>query len=106
MTKSAVIEKSPMVREMEAALARYLAAGSRREKLAIEKDMAAIARKYRGRDAWQARLDADEDAGVPRATSRDRIRHTRKVKAGRARRRYPEGFDYKAAQAGDRNEDE
>lgn len=97
------VEKSPCVRELEAALERYLAAGSRRDKLDIEKEIAAILKTQKGLDAWQALLDADRDTttSVPRATSRDRSCHRRKAKRPRWARDFRGEFDHKRAQVKD-----
>lgn len=109
MTKPVDTEapKSEFVREMEAAITRRLAAVGWSEKSAIDREIAGIVRKYLGRDAWQAMLDAErETPDVPRDTTRDRVCHKRRVRASRTGRRYPEGFDHKRAQAGDRSDDE
>lgn len=109
MTKPVDVEspKSAFVREMEAAIERRLAAVGWDNKRAVDKEIAAIVQKYLGRDAWAAMVDAErETANVPRDTTRDRICHKRRVRAGRTGRRYPEGFDPKMAQAGDRGDDE
>jgi hypothetical protein len=90
--------KADFVRAMQDAVDRFVAATTRREKLDIEKEMAAIVKANRG-------CDTDD---VPRATTRDRACHKRRARVGRGSRRrvFPEGYDWKRMQAGDGNEDE
>jgi hypothetical protein len=88
MSKPAVDEatKSDFVREMEAAIAKRLAAVGR-GKAAVDREIAGIVRKHLGRDAWQAMVDAERESDdVPRATRRDRSCPRRKATAcaGRA----------------------
>jgi len=86
-------EKSAYVRELEAALARYLAADSKREKLAIEREVAAIIGTQRGLNAWKAKA-----AGVSHGTSRDPNCQPRTRKRERWRRDFRGEFDHKRAQ--------
>lgn len=99
--------KSEFVREMDAAIERRLAAVGWSNKSAVDREIKEIISRCLGRDAWQAMLDAERDTpDVPRDTTRDRVCHKRRVRASRTGRRYPEGFDHKRAQAGDRSDDE
>lgn len=125
MTKVAEIDapKSAFVQAMEAAIQRRLAAPTGAGKAAVDREIAAIVRQYLGRNAWRvvtagmqaaidkAKREAERETridGVPRATSRDRVCHTtRKARAGHGpRREFPEDFDYKALQAGEKGDDE
>ena len=117
-------EKSAYVRELEAALARYLAADSKREKLAIEREVAAIIGTQRGLNAWKAKAasavepesESEPESGpaylryclrmarkakagtVSHGTSRDPHCPPRKRKRERWRRDFRGEFDHKRAQ--------
>lgn len=110
MTKPAETEspKSAFVQEMEAAIAKRLAAAGWPDKSAVDREIRDIIRRHLGRDAWQAMVDAGED--VPHETSRDRKCHgsalgrRASVRSG-GTGRYSERFDHKLAQAGERDDD-
>jgi hypothetical protein len=97
--------KSAFVREMEAAIARRLAASGPGKK-AVDREIAAIVKQYLGRDAWRAMVDADREAeaGVPRTTTGPRS-HRARATPGRGGR-YSDTFDHKLAQSGEREGDD
>ena len=105
------VDESPIsefIAKMRECFLERLTATGDRDKRDLERKMEGIMREYLGRSAWDAAAAADEDLrDVPRGTSRDRVCHKRRVRAGRVgARRYPDGFDHKLAQAGDRSDDE
>lgn len=102
--KPAVVEspKSAFVVEMEAAIARRLAAAGWPEKSAVDREIHDIIRRYLGRDAWDAMVDADQQSARLAARCRSR---RRRASVARERSRYSEDFDHKLAQAGDRSDD-
>ena len=63
---AADVEKSAYVRELEAALDRYLATTDRQEKRAIEREVAAIIGTQKGLNAWKAKA-----SDVSHGTTRD-----------------------------------
>jgi len=104
------MDESPLsefIVKMRDAYLRRLAAVSLAEKRAIEREMQGLIRDA-GRDADAATAaEPDRDGAVEHSVPRATRRRARPgVPRGRTGRRWPEGFDPKMAQAGDRSDDE
>lgn len=102
MVEPRALDTSPLsefVTLMRDVFRRRLSAVEPRDQRALEAEMKQLMCDYLGRDAWEAVKAAEQSLGLPRATRR-------RVRPGPPLRYAADGFDYKVASLGEREDDE